>query len=259
MPKLIGILLIVLSLPLTAEQTLIFGVREDLPTQYYANTDPPSGIFPEILGTVFQPLNIKLEYQSSPRRRIIHQMRAGQMHLSTLPIIPGHFDKLKLPDDILVSEEPIMAFEVAFYKLSSRNIELTRDSDLAPYLIGSARHPKFMLNALDEFFSQQVNFEFYSKSENLLKALLSNRVDFALLSEPVSQKMLTHYPQHIHIEKALTIGKAFTHISISESSLGKEQASALMLDLDKMIKQQRDIGALKGIVDKYAMPDLSDH
>ncbi len=263
MAKFVGLFVLFLSMPLSmplsAEQALRFGLRTGLPATYYTETIPPKGVLPELISAVLDPLDTELEYQIIPRRRIIHQLLAGDLHMTTLPVALDLVGKMQWPEGLVVSTEPLLTYDVNLYKLSTSDLQITDRSDISGLLLGSTRHPKFMINAMQAYFVVDFEIELFNKSESMLKALLSKRVDIILLSDPELLGLLRSFPESTPIEKVYPLGVVQTHLVVSQAAFGHEEAIKHARFIDERILQMHQQGQIQAVVNQYNLPLRSEH
>jgi ABC-type amino acid transport substrate-binding protein len=259
MARLLAVIILLVSVNLLADQPIQVGLRTGLSPDYYSEASPPKGIFPELIGAVFAPLDQQLEYQINPRRRLIHQLQAGEVHMTTLPVPIDLVGKMNWPEGLIVGKEPLLTFDVNLYKLSSNNTQIKDKSDLLNYHLGSTRHPKFMFDAMNEYFELDLQFDLFNKTESLFKALLSKRVDFALLSASELAVLLRKYPADIGVEKVYTMGVVQTYLVISEAAFGREEAIKHARFIDERILQLHQQGKIQAVAKKYNLPLRSEH
>ncbi|BFM15634.1 hypothetical protein R50073_18170 [Maricurvus nonylphenolicus] len=259
MARLLPVVILFFSLELLADQPVQVGLRTGLSPAYYSETSPPKGIFPELIGAVFAPLNKPLEYSINPRRRLIHQMQVGELHMTTLPVGVGLKEKMNWPEGLVVGNEPLLTFDVNLYKLSTNKQYIDDKSDLLSYRLGSTRHPKFMFDAMNEHIALELQFELFNKTESLFKALLAQRVDFALLSASELTALMMNYPDNIGVEKAFPVSVMQTYLVLSEVAFGREEAITLSRFIDERILQLHEEGKIQAVVEKYNLPLRSEH
>lgn len=259
MVRILGLFVLLLSTHLSAEQALRIGIRTGLPPSYYTETNPPKGVLPEIINAVLEPLDADLVYQINPRRRIIHQLLAGDVHITTLSMSSELIGKIKWPQGLVVSSESLLTFDVNLYKLSRSDIHIADKSELSSYTIGSSRHPKFLLDAFNEYLAVDVDITIFNKSDSLIKALLSGRVDFVLLSDPELQGLLRGFPAGVDVDVVYHLGVVKSHLILSEAAFGREEAIKHARFIDERILQLHQQGKIQAIVDKYKLPLRSEH
>ncbi len=259
MARLLAVVILLVSMNLWADQPIQVGLRTGLPSTFYREASPPKGVFPELISAVFAPLDAQLEYKINPRRRLIHQMQTGEVHMTTIPVGLGVAGKMKWPEGLIVGKEPLLTFDVHLYKLSSNNTQIKDKSELLNYRLGSTRHPKFMLAAMNEYFALDLQFGLFNKTESLFKALLSQRVDFALLSVPELTSLLLEYPEGIGVEVVYTLGVVQTHLVLSEAAFGHEEAIKHARFIDERILKMHQQGEIQAVVEKYKLPLRSEH
>lgn len=256
MLRLLIVVVLFSSMHVNAEQTLRFGLRTGLPTTYYTESVPPKGIFPDLINAALAPLDVNLEYQINPRRRLMHQMMAGDIHMTTLPAVVTLAGHTSLPKGLTVNKEPLLTYNVNLYKLASNSVRIEDKSQLAGLRIGTTRHPKFMLKAMRDYLAVEVEMPLFGRSESLLKALLTNRIDFALLSVPEKVGLLRQFPTDINIDIAYSLGKIESFLVFSEAALGQETAAEYAQIIDQRILQLQAEGQLQRIYEKYDVPFL---
>ncbi len=259
MVRLLGVFILIFSMNLLADQPLQVGLRTGLSPLYYNDTSSPKGIFPELIGAIFDPLDKQLEYKINPRRRLIYQLQVGELHMTTIPVGMGLEEKMKWPKGLVIGKEPLLTFDVNLYKLSSNSALIKDKSELLNFRLGSTRHPKFMLDAMNEYFALDLQFYLFNKTESLFKALLSKRVDFALLSVPELTVLLLKYPEDISVEKVYTFGVVQTYLALSEVAFGHEESIKQVAFIDERILQLHQQGKIQAIVKKYNLPLRSEH
>jgi hypothetical protein len=259
MARLLAVIILLVSVNLLADQPLQVGLRTGLPPIFYRETTPPKGVFPELIGAVLAPLDKQLEYKINPRRRLIHQMQVGELHMTTIPIGVGLKEKMKWPEGLIVGKEPLLTFDVNLYKLSSNKTQIKDKSELLNYRLGSTRHPKFMFDAMNEYLALDLQFDLFNKTESLFKALLSKRVDFALLSASELTALLRKYPADIGVEKVYTMGVVQTYLVLSVAAFGHEEAIRHARFIDERILQLHQQGKIQAVVEKYNLPLRSEH
>lgn len=235
---------------LSLAEVLIFGIRPGLPIEYFVDNNPPEGILPEMVNDIFKSRGVSIEFQLMPRRRLVHQARAGSLHMTMLPMIPSFQSKSNWPEELIMGKEALFSFDIGLYKLSSNNLKITDASELASYRLGVVRQARYIEHALDDFLYSGAHLEFYSKPEHLFKALSSNRVDLVLSSEPLKIGMLKRVPIPEGVEKAWSIGRAGTYLVFSETAFG-DKAAELQQYTDQRIRDLRNQGKLDAVLERY--------
>lgn len=244
-------LLLLFTLPaVSVAEVLLFGIRPGLPAEYFVDNDPPEGILPDLVNEIFISRGVDIEFQLMPRRRLVHRARAGSLHMTMLPMIPGFQSKSNWPAELIMGQEALFSFEVSLYKLSSNNLKITDVSELASYRLGVVRQAKYVEHALGDFLYNGAQLEFYSKPEHLFKALSSRRVDLVLSSEPLKIGMLRRVPIPEGVERAWFIGRAGTYLVFSETALGDKTAE-LQQYTDQRIRDMRNQGKLDALFERY--------
>lgn len=181
--KIFGLCIIVLAFvgPVQAEPNRTLKVcwenEAKPPFLMFSSKTEPYGIMVDIVGTVFKENGYTLEHIIQPWKRCLHSIKNGKVDL-----VPNASYKLQRTEFSRYSY-PIYETNIAlFYKANRFNSppQFLSQEDIASYKVGGVSGFNY------SFVHTDVNIDVGAKSrEHLVKKLIAERVDFALLQVEV--------------------------------------------------------------------------
>ena len=156
---------------LYSEQTIRVAIIEaGKPWSHTNNQGNPEGISYSLINAVFSTMNTNTEYSPLLYNRALHALKKGQ--IDVMAINQAKNIEITLPEDIIVTPNPVGSIPLYAYKKHSRNITINSPDDLSNYRIGvipSSKKPPTIDNII-----------YYSRNEYLFKALVDEEIDIAI-------------------------------------------------------------------------------
>ncbi|WP_282608061.1 ABC transporter substrate-binding protein [Pelagibius sp. Alg239-R121] len=203
------------------------------------------GLSLELMEAIFSQLNLEVEVELVPQRRMLQYMRLGTKDAVTvITKSPERLRYLEYTDPIISTDRGLI------YYLSDRKepFEWRRYRDLQGLRIGAVSGHNYGVEfnqAVEEFDLDMVEVGRVVQNFDML---LAGRIDIFLAAESTANEFLsnTKYNGKITSAKKPTREISF-HIAFSK----KSRAKVLIPRVNGVIQKMRADGSLQAIVDKY--------
>ncbi len=220
------------------------------PFMYHTNGEI-RGINHDIVEAAATEAGIKVNFVFSPFRRNYLDLLQGNTEATLILLIPDH--KEEFYSQFQVGKVPFYEMRVGAVTHSKRKIVLTTPDDFANYRLG---HIRLIPKIHDQLAPQNPNRELFSNSVNLIKALLAERIDIAIISPslliPISRQ-LNFSPELLTV--ALEFPSQPLTIAWSKNSQ-RDDLQDLSKRFDQALLRLKKQGKVREIIQRYVDPAL---
>lgn len=208
------------------------------------------GINHDIVQAVAAEIDIKVNFVFSPFRRNFLDLLQGKTEATLVLLVPNQED---LFSQFQVNSVPFYKMRVGAIVLRSRNITLHSPDDFANYRVG---HIRLLPKIHEQLAPQNPNRETFANSVSLIKALLAERIDIAIISPsllvPIS-KQLNYSPDILQV--ALEFPPQPLTVAWSKNSQ-RQDLQALSKQFDEALIRLKKQGRIRKIIQRYVDPAL---
>ncbi len=220
------------------------------PFMYHVNSEL-RGINHDILLAAASEVGIEVNFIFSPFRRNYLELLQGNSEATMVLLIPDH--KEELFSQFIINTVPFYKMRVGAITQSSRNIHLNSPDDFANFRVG---HIRLIPQIHDQLAPQNPNRETFANSVNLIKALLAERIDIAIISPsllvPISRKL--NFSTDV-LQVALEFPPQPLTIAWSRNSQ-RTDLLALSKEFDNALLKIKKQGKVREIIQRYVDPAL---
>jgi len=208
------------------------SMQDSLPWSKYEN-EQWQGLSIAIYAAIFDNLDEALTivpFNNYPR--IFSELAAGNLDISANFRIG---DKpLRTNDSMVCTDQSFSSSSWGAYTLKDpKRLQVNQPAHLSRYKVAVIRG--LDISHLPKFEGEQLTQ--LSEPNQLLQMLLSERVDFVIIPQEITDTWKTDYRAEIH--EAVHLGEYFAHLCFSKRSLGEERAMDLKQRVDLYLKSQR--------------------
>ncbi len=209
------------------------------------------GINHDIVEAVAAEIDIKVNFVFSPFRRNYLDLLQGNSEATLVLLIPDHTEELF--SQFLVNAVPFYEMRVGAITHRARNLTLTSPEDFANYRVG---HIRLIPQIHDQLAPQNPNRETFANSVNLIKALLADRIDIAIISPsllvPISREL--NFSADL-LQVALEFPPQPLTIAWSKNSQ-RQDLQELSKRFDEALLRLKKQGKVREIIQRYVDPAL---
>jgi len=245
----LGLLTASSSLPLCAQPSTaelqasvlrLGSMQDSLPWSKYEN-DEWQGLYIAAYATMFDNLDEALTivpFNNYPR--IFSELAVGNLDIS--PNFRIGDKPLRTNDSMVCTDQFFSSSSWGAYTLKDpERLQVNQPAHLAHYKVAVIRG--LDISHLPKFSDQQLTQ--LSEPNQLLQMLLSERVDFVIIPQEITDTWQTEF--RVDVQEAVHLGKYFAHLCFSKRSMGEERAMDLKQRVDLYLKRERDLNVgIKG-------------
>ncbi|NYZ68693.1 transporter substrate-binding domain-containing protein [Endozoicomonas sp. SM1973] len=245
--RLVIILILLNNLPLAHSRETIDVVTSAYEPYVIEDNQIASGIFPDIVNTVFSLQDIKVRFQFHSWTRGEDLVKKG-MVFATFPYIIN-----TQRTELFEFSDPVIYFFPKFFYLKQNfpeGFSWHNLKDFKPYIIGGV----FGYWYESAFREQKIEVHYVTTDTQNIYKLMYGRIDFTLIDELVGWKLIESiYPQQrrvFAVAKKPESSSTF-HLMISRSY---PHANKLTEQFNKGLKRIKTNGTYQRIFRRYAVP-----
>ena len=197
------------------------------------------GIVPSMVAAIFEDTGLDIISSDAPRTRAIREVINGHADITSALVAPPLMLKSDYPDSLVVCDTPLVTEDVML-------VTLTKPQHSVPnpkrYRIGWLNSPN-RTDILKEIGLGHAIATQYHSNRALVKALISKRIDGAIISLNSALYIVRQLNQETELTYRDFIGKTYMHLVIN----GEFARQHSYLDICLRVTQLQDSGRLADI------------
>lgn len=214
------------------------------PPWFYSDRSTDKGIAFDILSQVASSMGYTPKLHMMPTKRIYAELLKGSAHFS---IVLVHDEVLSYPQGLLMGKERLVAYPVVAVALKSRQLNIDSLAQLKALHVGNLMMPQ----QVDPYLQEGFTHTGYAETTQLLKGLLSDRVDVAITATLNFLATAKRLGVLNELEIIYTLGHDSMYLVFSQEALG-DDAAAEVRRADAALRALKETGRLAEIIAQYA-------
>lgn len=230
-----------------AEKTLHLSISEYKPWIYKEN-NIKKGIVYDILMDVGDTLGYDIQSTMMPYKRTYAALASGKADMNIV-IYSDYTHSTDYPEQLHVADESLFELKVVGATLARRNLKVNTHADLSHFRLGGRRIARSIYRG---FVLAKFDVSEYAGHEALLKGLLAERIDVAILS----MESFGVTSKAMGVENLLEASYRFPMsiklgVGWSKPALG-DQANVLSSLFCDELKNMKRTGKIAAIINRYS-------
>jgi ABC-type amino acid transport substrate-binding protein len=233
--------------------TLRFGSLVKEKPFFYYEDNKVSGIIAEVIKSALSQIGYQTEFAYYPPPRLSAYITEQKIDIMPL-LYPDEAINVSIKETMVFSQEVMFSIKYGILSLENDSLNLDLKGNLKNYKTGTLRLPHLSEEQLFQLVGEPLNQIAFGSHQQMLKALLGNRIDLAMTSLymiPTAEELGRKSTSKLVIKKHLP--DLHVRIGISQLTLGDEAAN-LVSQFDKQIQTMKQTGEIEKIIGRHSDP-----